>query len=267
MHFRPQHALSSLHTFNLLDLIAQTPGGFILVKQGKRCQDSQRETFSTPRTTDSFVVSLGLFCVCLEEQRICGEQRLTIQCKAADGLCDLIQKGTWRTAGWWRIIRLSWFTANSSVTDALCWQPNNPHGHGDDTLIIMVDGWWLLLVLMVRPTLEGLLSLQEQTDAAQLSVVLDLFCLKREGCDGTLRWKAVLEYVRMISSLTLHFRSHFKERHEIMSKNSWVQFEKVKEDESLSHRSRRCWTRTHKLNSDWSMLSLNTVHTTTLSWS
>lgn len=61
MHFRPQHALSSLHTFNLLDLIAQTPGGFILVKQGKRCQDSQRETFSTPRTTDSFVVSLGLF--------------------------------------------------------------------------------------------------------------------------------------------------------------------------------------------------------------
>lgn len=29
--------------------------------------------------------------------------------------------------------------------------------------------------------------LQEQTDAAQLSVVLDLFCLKREGCDGTLR--------------------------------------------------------------------------------
>lgn len=105
-----------------------------------------------------------------------------------------------------------------------------------------------------------------QRDAAQLSVVLDLFCLKREGCDGTLRWKAVLEYVRMISSLTLHFRSHFKE-HEIMSKNSWVQFEKVKEDESLSHRSRRCWTRTHKLNSDWSMLSLNTVHTTTLSWS
>lgn len=166
MHFRPQHALSSLHTFNLLDLIAQTPGGFILVKQGKRCQDSQRETFSTPRTTDSFVVSLGLFCVCLEEQRICGEQRLTIQCKAADGMCDLTKKGTWRTAGWWRIIRLSWFTANSSVTDALCWQPNNPHGHGDDTLIIMVDGWWLLLVLMVRPTLEGLLSYRNRLIAA-----------------------------------------------------------------------------------------------------
>lgn len=35
MHFRLQHPLASLHSFNLLNLVAQTLGGFILDRQWK----------------------------------------------------------------------------------------------------------------------------------------------------------------------------------------------------------------------------------------
>ena len=139
MHFPP----CTLLTFWIW--LHKPQAGSSWSNKGKNAK-TPKERHSAPREQPTALLFRWVcFCVRLEEQRICGEQRLTIQCKAADGLCDLIEKGIWRTAGLWRIIRLSWFSANSSVTDALCWQPNNPHGHGDDSLIIIVDGcccWW-----------------------------------------------------------------------------------------------------------------------------